>query len=183
MSWDASSTVEPPTSAANRAAWPHKCRVRAPGARSASTATTWPPPRVVGSGNAGWAAPVSSAPRSKSCRTASFTWTVTGASGVTARCRSTEMTRQSPTVVRLPDAPHRPGPISAALSVWMSSAGTWARRSGGTLAGSHSRSAQDSSAGSRMSSSAQLSSCSHPTRITSGVEREVFDPGGERQIE
>ncbi len=104
----------------------------------------------------------SSTPRSASTATSRSTCASTGPSTISP-IRSTSRVRTSPTFVGLASTPQGPAPRSAAVIVRMRSAATAARASGGCLAGSMRRSAQESTAGRVTVASTHSSSCSSRT--------------------
>ena len=108
-------------------------------------------------------APASSARRSSRRVRARRTCSWTGPSR-RRRSRSAARCRTRPTRVGLPSCPHGPAPMAAASRRRMRSGATPARPSGGTLQGSHSRSAQEITAGSSTSRATEPSSVSQRTR-------------------
>ena len=102
---------------------------------------------------------MSSAPRWASSSTAAATWS-SSSPEKTFSARSWWSTRVLPTTVGLPASPHGPSPRSDAGTRRILSSATSARWPGGTLHGSHKRSATERRAGTSTRASSQPSSCS-----------------------
>ena len=177
-------TTRPSIASATSAALASSSAVR--WARSGSTTTP-----ITGPGPALWSAPARGrrqcrrsveAPQVVQLRVGRRTWSSSGASRPRHRSRLTPTAPWAdPGGARL--LTPRARAELAAPTPRMRDAGTRARPSGSTLAGSHNRSAHDSTAGRRSSAWSHPSSCSHRTWSVVAVEREVAHAGHERQVE
>ena len=180
-------TTRPAISAARRAAAPSSSRVMCARSGSATTATAGPAPSIRRRGHR-----VERRVVDVLVQRAALAENVHGVANLLGRAvrpgaRAGPGSPPSPSPARPTSAtrpaPHGPAPRSAAVRRRMRSAGTAARPGGSTFAGSHSRSAHDSTAGSSTSACIQPSSCSQRASTTRSVDREVAHAGEEREVE